>query len=126
MIDDEPSAPTDTADERLAVELDRLVTAMTELAKVLDEEAQAALAGDSRHLAELYRCKLTLAAALDAGNQRLRCLLAESSATEPPAKLSDDQRSTMIAAHQDLLQAVARNEMALRAATDAVRRIFAG
>lgn len=111
-------AGSDTGNPLLA-RLDALEADIARLIEALDEETAAALAGRSAAIEACSARKLALGAAVEAHNEALRAAAAELSAL-----LGPERRERLAAASAALHAALARNEAGLRAATEAVRRIF--
>jgi hypothetical protein len=95
-----------------------------ELVSVLDAELEAALAGDSRTLEAHYARKLVLADSLERWNATVRAALQTTEPALLPTLLTDARKGALEAANAALRSALARNEAGLRAATEAVRRVF--
>lgn len=98
----------------------RLVAHAAALGGVLDAEGLAAREGDSAGLRACYTRKLELTRALEEYELLLR------DATRGGSKPSDRQVRMLIDSDLALKAAVARNEQALRGASEGVRRIFEG
>jgi hypothetical protein len=112
-----PPSPLLLALAALEGEIDALIA-------ILDEETAAAMAGRGQRLEACYTRKLALAASLEARNEALRSLAGATPADELAAILTPARREALAGAQARLRQALARNEAGLRAATEAVRRIF--
>lgn len=108
----------------LEIALKALEEELLELAGILDAELEAALAGDSQKLEAAYGRKLTLADNLEQRHAAVRSALDMTDADLLPTFLTDARKAALEAADGTLRAALTRNEAGLRAATEAVRRIF--
>jgi hypothetical protein len=108
----------------LETALKALEEGLFELAGILDAELDAALTGDSQKLEAAYGRKLALADSLEQRHAAVRSALDMTDADLLPALLTDVRKAALEAADRTLRAALMRNEAGLRAATEAVRRIF--
>jgi hypothetical protein len=113
-----------TGPHPLLARLDALEADIGRLVEVLDRETAAAMAGRSAELEACCARKLALGGAVEAQNEALRAAVADVPAEALPALLTPERRARVAAAGLALSEALARNEAGLRAATEAVRRIF--
>ncbi|MEK0085003.1 hypothetical protein [Benzoatithermus flavus] len=120
----EPNDTSAAALHPLLARLDALEADMARLVEVLDRETAAALAGRSAELEACYEKKLALGMALEAQNEALRAAVADMPGDVLAAILTPERQQQAAAANATLRAALARNEAGLRAATEAVRRIF--
>jgi hypothetical protein len=129
---DATSEPREQAGDRqalgethpLEIALKALEEELLELAGILDAELDAALAGDSQKLEAAYGRKLALADNLEQRHAAVRSALAMTDADLLSTFLTDARKAALEAADRTLRAALMRNEAGLRAATEAVRRIF--
>ena len=119
-----------TGDEAAAVataafqaDVERLVADVERLVRILDEEGEAARRGGSAELKACYARKMELTRSLEEHHEGLQ---RKMEAAGGPPVASEVQRQQLKASDAALKEGLARNERALRGASEGVRRIFEG